>query len=152
MAQGISQTHPPLPEPETFLMRSAFRYAISQPEYQNEVGGFTMEAQNYRDGFKYSQNTYNVNAVRVAGKKGITSAIATQTVSEGGYTYSILTPTKAGIGAIGIHFFQGKVGALFYPAQETKPKVFASVTMSEFQEKVLEEFGFELTGQNVVDK
>ena len=65
----------------------------------------------------------------------------------GGFSTSILVPDKAGIGAIGIHFFQGKFGALFYPIKQEKPIVITNVNEQEFITQTFERFGVRLCTQ-----
>lgn len=133
----------------SLYMDLAFRN-VTQAGY-DDVGEFVIEVKNDSDGFKYFQYAAGVNAIRMSAK-GVASSIAYQTAQEGGYTYSVLTPRKAGIGAIGIHFYQGNLGVLIYPITEDKPVFFSNVSMDEFRDKILEKYGFEISGMNVSDK
>jgi len=65
----------------------------------------------------------------------------------GGFSTSILVPDEAGVGAIGIHFFQGKFGALFYPLEQEKPIVIKNVDKEEFIAQIFERFGVRLCAQ-----
>lgn len=66
--------------------------------------------------------------------------------AQGSYTYSILAPARSGIGAIGIHFYEGNFGALFYPVKSSTPFLFQNVNEDEFKKVVLNEFGLHLGG------
>ena len=131
-------------------MYSAFTKVSALRKY-DDIGEFTIEVKNDEEGFKYFQSASGVNAVRLNGK-GVFSSVAHKTARDGGYTYSVFAPKKAGIGAVGIHFYQGKLGVLFYPIQQEKPKIYADVTVDQFKLKVFEEFGFEIAGDTIVEK
>ncbi len=64
----------------------------------------------------------------------------------GSYTFSMLVPEQSGIGAIGIHFYEGNFGALFYPLKTEKPVLIMGVDQKGFQDSILERFGLRLTG------
>jgi len=131
-------------------MYSAFTRVGSSRKH-DDIGEFTIEVKNDKEGFKYFQYASGVNAVKL-NANGVISSVAHKTAGEGGYTYSVFAPKKAGIGAVGIHFYQGKLGVLFFPIQQEKPKIYADVTVDQFKSKVLEEFGFEIVGDTVVEK
>lgn len=60
--------------------------------------------------------------------------------AEGGFTYQILTPIKAGVGAMCVHFSQGNLGALFYPAKYDKPIVFSNTSIQQLIIKIKEQY------------
>lgn len=66
--------------------------------------------------------------------------------ASGSYSYSILAPDKAGIGAIGIHFYEGNFGALFYPVKSSTPILFRDVNVDDFKKAVSYKFGVRLEG------
>jgi hypothetical protein len=66
--------------------------------------------------------------------------------AEGGFAHSVLTPTTPGVGAVGIHFFQGRLGLLYAPLLAREPYVFREVSHGEFRDDVRERFGFDIQG------
>jgi hypothetical protein len=70
-------------------------------------------------------------------------------VAEGGFGYVVLIPALPGIGAIGAHFFQGRVGVLFYPVKERTPVVISNVSRDEFVVTVKEKYDILLLGGTI---
>src|ERR1044071_689492 len=66
--------------------------------------------------------------------------------ASGSYSFSILAPDKAGIGAIGIHFYEGNFGALFYPVKSKTTILVRDVDVDEFKKAVSDKFGVCLEG------
>jgi hypothetical protein len=64
----------------------------------------------------------------------------------GSYTFSILVPEQPGIGAIGIHFYEGNFGAIFYPLKNDKPVLIMDVDQEAFRDSVIQRFGLRLSG------
>jgi len=131
-----------------FRMQRAFIRLVESGLHES-VGQFMIEAgTNPGVGFYYE--------ARYIGRPGPASLhrqiepseeISDWSASIGGFSTSILVPDQAGIGAIGIHFFQGKFGALFYPIKQEKPIVITNVNEQEFITQTFERFGVRLCTQ-----
>jgi hypothetical protein len=130
-------------------MEMAFRSVI-QSNVHPDVGEFSISVMTDTDGFRYAP------AANMQGSLGTQSipSLSWTTVSfgstgEGGYSYSIMTPLEAGVGALGIHFYQGYLGALFYPMKFANPITYKNVSADEFKRKVKAQFGFEIQGVQI---
>jgi hypothetical protein len=131
-----------------FRMQRAFIRLVESGLHES-VGHFMIEvATNPGIGFYYE--------ARYIGTPGPASLhrqiepseeISDWSASIGGFSTSILVPDQAGIGAIGIYFFQGKFGALFYPIKQEEPIVITNVDKEEFIAQVFERFGVRLCTQ-----
>ena len=71
------------------------------------------------------------------------------TAAEGGYAYTILTPNEIGIGAIGILYSQGNLGALFYPLRSDRAITYNNVNYETFRSRVRKDYGFLLEGLKI---
>lgn len=118
---------------------------LIQEEMHDSTGDFMVTVSSTNEGFIYKCNVMAF-PIRQTIPSGVLTNINLGTAAEGGYAYSVLTPNKPGIGAIGIHFIQGRLGALFYPATSQKAVVYRDVSYEEFQSKVLKEYGFKISG------
>jgi hypothetical protein len=74
-----------------------------------------------RDGFRYADAAVAQPSHEQSIPSGVEATIEFGTAAQGGFAYSILTPQLPGVGAIGIHFYQGKFGLLFYPLVSRSP-------------------------------
>jgi hypothetical protein len=66
--------------------------------------------------------------------------------AQGGHAYSVLTPTGPGIGAVGLHFYQARLGLLYYPVRATDAFVYRDMSHDEFRRAVMRDFGIEIQG------
>jgi hypothetical protein len=64
--------------------------------------------------------------------------------SAGGYGYTYCIPTEPGVGAVGVHFPQGRVGALFHPLVRDEPITYRDVYQAEFVSAVEKDYDIEL--------
>ena len=129
------------------LMSDAFDALLREASFPT-VGGFTVLAASgtsFGAGFTYLPRWWGQGFAPVSGP-GPKSLLTPVSQEEGGYYYTILTPTVTGIGAIGAYFPQPQLGALFFPVKEDGPRLYRSVTCDEFRDRVRGEFGFELSG------
>ncbi len=136
-------------------MESAIQKVIDDANIKS-VGDFLVRVEPLSDGFRYWEQAYAANLKPVIGNTKALQSLTTATdTTTGGYNYSLLVPKKAGIGAIGIYFLQGSLGALFYPIHKpilTTPLAidpaikYPNKTMKEFIEAVYKDHGFMLTG------
>lgn len=94
-------------------------------------------------GFNYSI-AVNIFAPAQTIPSGIETKINFGNVQNGGYGYTILVPDETGIGLIGVHFYPGNVGAIFYPLFEDSVIRYKNVTPNELIEIVKKDFGIRL--------
>jgi hypothetical protein len=130
-----------------YKMHMAFMSVIRSRAYQ-DVGEFTIEVATEPDGFKYMESAIAYPVTQSIPSHTWTT-VRFGSTAEGGYCYSIMTPLESGIGAIGIHFFQGNFGALFYPAKSATRILYRDVTAEEFKVRVSHEFGFGIEGPRI---
>jgi hypothetical protein len=67
----------------------------------------------------------------------------------GGYYESYLYPRDAGIGALGVYFYQIRLGALFYPAKAERAIPYTDVSHQDFVTAVRVDHGIELAGSRI---
>jgi len=91
-----------LPKNISLYMEFAIRHVIHQAIY-DDIGDFVIGVMNSIEGFRYINHTSGISAQRLS-PAGKSDSMADQTAAMGGNSYSVLTPKKAGIGAIGLHF------------------------------------------------
>lgn len=77
---------------------------------------------------------------------GVPTLVNFGSAATGGHAYSVLTPTEPGHGAVGLHFFQGRLGLLYHPLKARKPFAYPSVTHDEFRAAVTRDHGFDIQG------
>jgi hypothetical protein len=128
-------------------MEMAFR-SVVQSNAHKDVGELTISVMTDTDGFKYAPAA-NTSFVTQSIPSNTWTPLRFGSTAEGGYSYSIMTPSEAGIGAVGIHFYQGNLGALFYPTKSANAITYKNVSAEQFKEKVCEEFGFEIEGVRI---
>ena len=64
----------------------------------------------------------------------------------GDFGWTLLTPQRSGVAAIGVYFIEGGLGMLLHPLVSDDPILFRSVTQDQFATRVREEFGFGVLG------
>jgi hypothetical protein len=117
------------------------------------VGDFMVSVASTVDGFMYMEGAI-VFPVTQAIPSGIWTTIRFGDTAEGGYGYSLLTPRKSGIGAVGIYFPNGRLGALFYPvksdnSQPDEAVPYYNVSYDEFIARVRQDYGIEIDGPRI---
>lgn len=101
------------------------------------------------DGFVYAPHAIMIGGRSQSVPSGVWTKVQFGGVAEGGFSYSVLTPRTPGIGAIGVHFYQGRLGVLFYPAELEASALFRNVGHDEFREAVRNTFGFDIQGPQI---
>jgi hypothetical protein len=96
-------------------------------------------------GFRYAPSA-TVSPIRQTIPAGATVQIRFGTAAEGGYGHSVLVPEEIGIGAIGVHFFPGQLGVLYYPLRLADPIVYRDVAPGDFVEAIQTDIGVTLSG------
>lgn len=130
---------------ENILMLRAFEKAVDDPHIHT-VGNLMIRVLTDPQGLQYAPS-----ATMIAGRSrtippNVPTTIQFGEAPEGGFAVSVLTPTRSGVGAVGAHFHQGRVGVLFYPLESSTPIVFPKVSHDEFRAEVYERFGLHIQG------
>ena len=129
-------------------MSDAFRAVVedhkhpSVSDFAITVSSKTAEA----DGFRYLPSSIGFGFHSVSNTTEETSALRPLGVAGGSYNYSVLTPNRSGIGALGVHFLEGRLGALFYPRIQWEPILFRNTGIDEFINAVSEQFDVSIDG------
>lgn len=66
--------------------------------------------------------------------------------ARGSFTYSLLTPRQAGVAALGIYFYEGRLGLYYAPLLSDGPERYRNVSWEHFIECVTKEHGIVLSG------
>jgi hypothetical protein len=129
-------------------MNDAFKAVIE--DHQNpsvddfEVTVTSKPAQ--ADGFRYLPNLGAFGFQSVPLTTTPTSVLRSLGVEGGSFSYTVLVPKIAGLGALAVHLREGKVGAFFYPAHCWSPTRFKDVGVDEFVEAIAQRFGVYVDG------
>jgi hypothetical protein len=120
-------------------MDSAIRAVIEDPD-ESLVDGVPLSV-TVEGGFLYATR----GEMRAGASQSIPSHQWTTLrfggAAEGGFAYVVCPAVEPGVGAVGVHFHQGNLGALFYPTVSGEPIKFSSVTLHEFEGQVRERYG-----------
>jgi hypothetical protein len=96
---------------------------------------------------------YQTLAMVQASPQSIPSGVRTTmrfgSAAEGGFAFSMLTPTEPGAAVIGIYFAQGRVGLLYQPLASRYPVSYAPVSHDEFRTIVRENHGVDIQGVEI---
>lgn len=135
----LHQTNPSnIPDSDyltSIKMETAMREVISEPSIPR-VGEFSISVASTKNGFNYMLGQY-----RAAGflpqsiPSGVLTPIQFGNAASGGFSYHIMSPDNAGIGALGIYFPEGSFGAFFYPEKSWEPIIFRGDFVLEIQKK-----------------
>ena len=132
-------------------MLNAFQAVLR--EGHTSVGDFMVSVASTSNGFMYMEAAI-VFPVPQAIPSDISTVIRFGDAAAAGYGYSLLTPRKSGIGAVGIYFPNGRLGALFYPvkADHSKPDEavpYYNVSYDEFIALVQRDYEVEIDGPRI---
>lgn len=126
-------------------LHSAFDDIVHDGGYE-DIGDFMVCCQRGPDGFVYrARSGVSFSVPRTASTQTF-QQIPAGTAAEGGYSWSMLTPREAGVGAIGLYFDQGRFGCLLYPRHSPKAFRIVDVDRADFVTEVRVRFGFTLGG------
>jgi hypothetical protein len=129
-------------------MDDAFKVVIE--DHQNpSVGDFAVTVTSKpaeADGFRYLSSGGSSGFQSVPLTTTPTSILKSLGVEGGSFSYTVLVPTIAGLGAIAVHLREGKVGAFFYPAYSWSPTVFKDVGVDEFVKAIAQRFDVYVDG------
>jgi hypothetical protein len=98
--------------------------------------------------FEYRTHA-EVRAVSQSIPSGQPTPIRFGSAAEGGFAFSVLTPTQPGVAAIGIHFAQGQVGLLYAPLAGRDPVAYPLVNHDQFRAVVRTEHGIDIEGLKI---
>jgi hypothetical protein len=126
-------------------MDRAFRTVVDDETFPS-VAGFPVVLFARRSGFRYQSHVSGSGFQPVAGTTEPTSVLRSLGVEGGSYRYSFLVPSAPGVGAVGLHFVELGLGALFHPLLQDAPLEWCGVTADEFIQAVANEHGVRLDG------
>lgn len=69
--------------------------------------------------------------------------------AHGDFSYAALAPVEPGVGAIALYFIEGKLGLVYAPLVHDNARRYSGVSLSEFEETILVDYGFRLLGLGV---
>jgi hypothetical protein len=112
------------------------------------VGGLTIEVRTEKAGFRYSgRGEISTGPIELG--PGSVERPDDHTAATGAYFETYLYPEEAGVGALGVYFYQPRLGALFYPARAARSILYRDVSHPEFKSAVLHDHGFQLGGSRI---
>lgn len=131
-------------------MNDAFGLVLADSRFPS-VKGFlisTAHQASEPSGFNYSPRAegFDFQPAQATGKEE--SLTRPRNASEGGYNFTLLVPRRPGIGVIGIHFLQGRLGALYHPLISDVPILYRSMNIAQFVAAVHLQCGIELSGMS----
>jgi hypothetical protein len=114
-------------------IEAAIESVIEDPQVEG-VGGICIRVASKPQGFVYLNQgiVADAQAVLPGGSPAGTYVMPLAGTAEGGHRYVLMTPERAGIGALGLYYQPGNVGLLMYPAKQTQPFKFSDVTQEQF--------------------
>jgi hypothetical protein len=113
------------------------------------LGDWAMEG---RKGFRYLSHVAQFRGEEQALAPGVETAIQFgKSAARGGYGYTILPPLTPGIGAIGVYFPQGRLGAFFHPRERDEPFSYPDVTQAAFEAAVVRDFAVRIGGPGLAE-
>jgi len=114
----------------------------------SSVGEFTISVRSSSSGFKYLGNAMSFIIPQTI-PSGVPTTLKFGTAQQGGYAYTVMTPNNSSVGAIGVHFYQGNLGALYHPLESDEPIIYSKVTFEKFKALVSNDYGFEIDGVKI---
>lgn len=106
----------------------------------SDLGGFLARAVFTNRGLEY-QSSFGAVGMAVVPNS---TALRRMTAPEGGYTFVVLTPARAGVGALGHYLEQPALGVLYHPRKYSDPQYVPGVSLPEFAGIVARKFDLEL--------
>jgi hypothetical protein len=129
-------------------MDDAFKAVIE--DHQNpSVGDFEVTVTSKPaegDGFRYLSHLGAFGFQSVPLTTTPTNILRSLGVQGGSFSYTVLVPKIAGLGALAVHLREGKLGTFFYPAHCWSPTMFKDVGIDEFVEAIAQRFGVYVDG------
>jgi len=113
------------------------------------VGELILSIELTKDGFIYAPRALMSGGRPQTIPSGVPTKVQFGGAAEGGFSYSVLSSQVPGIGAIGVHFYQGRLGVLFFPMQLEEPALYRNVSHDEFRAAVRKGFGFDIQGPQI---
>jgi hypothetical protein len=126
------------------LLDGVLRDALKEPSIPS-VGEASVTIASGDDGaFRYLARTFAHASATTTNAQP--TVLKVGTAAQGGFAYSVLTPTQPGQGAIGIYFYQGRLGLLYHPLQDRYPIPYSGVTAQDFRLAVSRDHAIDLQG------
>lgn len=115
------------------------------------VGDLAVEVRTETSGFRYTGHGRLSTGPITVGPGGAAHASEPwESPASGSYGETYVYPDDP-IGAVGVYFYQGRLGVLFYPLKADFGLTYLGVTHEQFIDQVANEHGFRLTGSRVVE-
>jgi hypothetical protein len=124
----------------------ALRRLIDDEVYES-AGDLYVEIKTVDDGFRYAVLGMISHTTRVGPGESVDPEWAG--AASGAYFQQTFRPSEPGVGAIGVYFPQGQLGALYYPAKARRAIPYLGVTDPEFRDAVRRDHGIELVGSRI---
>src|SRR3954454_20893376 len=123
-------------------MSQAMRAVIDDDSLPT-VGETVIEAAStpLEPGFRYAPSGFISASHEQIIPAGEEARIEFGNAAQGGFAYAVLVPDNHGIGAVGIHFFQGRLGLYYDPLRLDRPEPFPNVTHDEFRAAIQNRYG-----------
>ena len=99
-----------------------------------------------KDGFHYLEQTLVVTGVDTEIVGTDPQPIQVGTTADGAFSCSLVAPTSAGIGLIGLYFHFGRLGLIFHPLAADSSIKYRGVSYDEFVAAVAEDHGVTIQG------
>jgi hypothetical protein len=122
----------------------AMQDVIADPTVES-VGEFAIAVTAGAGGFQYVPFGFTSSGFET-GSTGEVSTAHVGTTAGGDFTYSICVPPTTGVGAIGVHFREARLGALFHPLIADEPFKYRDVDERAFLAAIEHDHGIELRG------
>lgn len=130
---------------ETISRMSSALGDIVRENKLDSVGEFTISVRSTSSGFKYLGGAMAF-IVEQKIPSGEPTALKFGTAQQGGYAYTVMTPTSPNVGAIGVYFVQGNLGVLYHPLAMDEAIVYPKESFDSFKSSVLKDYGFSIDG------
>lgn len=128
-------------------MTEALGQLVREKKYES-VGDFTVSVLCSDKGFRYLGNAM-VFPVSQEIPPGVATKLKFGTAQQGGYSYSVLESRTPNLGAVGVHFFQGNIGALYHPLESDEAIIYSTVTFEDFKQAVMKDYGIKIDGLKI---
>jgi hypothetical protein len=126
-------------------VESAFHEIVSEQTF-DDVGDFMIRCRSAPGGFWYPPSSGVRFWPEQVTKGQGWQPISARTAAQGGYAWSLLTPREIGVGAVGLHFQQGRFGCLLFPRYSERAVRVPDVDVRDFIVDIKARFGITLWG------
>jgi len=128
----------------TFQLAAEFA-SIVHDHVVDSVGGIPIAVELQPAGFRYMQTIGSFFPLDDQPANYVPPVVF-GSASDGGFAYTVLVPQQMATAVVGVHFHQGRIGYLYLPMQQDRPRTYADVTCEEFRRRVHQDEGLVLLG------